>query len=195
MSKRAQVPGLAPVIETQRLRLRGHRLDDLAACVAMWADPEVTRYIGGRSPSEQDVWFKILRYAGLWSLMGFGYWALEEKATGSYIGELGFADFKRDIDPSMRGVPELGWVLASSAHGKGYATEAVAAAVAWADATLAVSKTVCIINPANVQSIRVAVKCGYQERRRTMYYGEPTIVFARQKKRTPSMKGPVFQQG
>jgi RimJ/RimL family protein N-acetyltransferase len=180
---------MVPVIETARLRLRGHRLDDLAACAAMWADPVITRYIGVKPPSEQDVWFKLLRYAGLWALMGFGYWAIEEKATGEYVGELGFAEFMRDITPSIRGVPELGWVLASRVHGMGYATEAVAAAVAWGDAQLTASKTVCIISPGNVQSIRVAVKCGYQELQRTTYYGEPTILFARQKKRAPSTKG------
>jgi len=185
---------LVPVIETERLTLRGHRLDDLAACAAMWADPEVTRYIGGKPASEQDVWFKVLRYAGLWSLMGFGYWAIEDKVTGGFIGELGFADFKRDIAPSIRGVPELGWALASSAHGKGYATEAVAAAVAWGDAHLASPKTVCIISPGNVQSIRVAEKCGYGKPQQTMYYGEPTILFTRQKKRIPSTQESRSQQ-
>ena len=63
--------------------------------------------------------------------MGFGHWAVEEKASGDFIGDLGFADFKRDIQPSIQGLPELGWVLASRAHGKGYATEAVRAAIAW----------------------------------------------------------------
>jgi RimJ/RimL family protein N-acetyltransferase len=186
---------MPPVIETARLTLRAHRLHDLAACAAMWADPEVTRYIGGRPASEQEVWFKLLRYAGLWVLLGFGYWAIEERASGKFVGELGFAEFMRDIEPSIRGVPELGWVLASSVHGKGYATEAVAAALAWGDAHLTASHTVCIISPGNVQSIRVAGKCGYQERQRTMYSGEPTILFTRQKKSPPSTQEPRSPQG
>ncbi|MDB5039817.1 MAG: acetyltransferase, family [Candidatus Eremiobacteraeota bacterium] len=186
---------MAPTIETARLTLRGHRADDLAASAAMWADPEITRYIGGKPPSEQDVWFKVLRYAGLWALMGFGYWAIEEKATGEYVGELGFADFMRDIEPSIRGVPELGWALVSRVHGKGYATEAVAAAVAWGDAHLTSSLTVCIISLGNVQSIRVAVKCGYEEKQRTVYHGEPTILFERQKNGAPSTKEPHSPQG
>ena len=44
--------------------------------------------------------------------MGFGFWALEEKATGAFAGEMGFAEFKREIDPPILGTPEIGWVLA-----------------------------------------------------------------------------------
>ena len=67
----------------------------------------------------------MLRYAGHWQWMGFGFWALEEKSTGAFAGELGFAEFKRELEPSIQGIPEIGWVLAPHAHGKGYATEAV----------------------------------------------------------------------
>ena len=98
--------------------------------------PIVVRYIGGKPLTAEETWAKVLRYAGLWSLLGFGYWALEEKATARFIGELGFADFRRNIQPSLDGVPELGWALVSRAHGKGYATEAVRAAIAWGDESL-----------------------------------------------------------
>src|SRR5258708_19773253 len=91
----------------------------------MWADPSVTRFIGGKMFTPEEVWARLLRYAGLWSLLGFGYWAIEERTTGDFVGELGFADFKHDIVPSLDDRPELGWALASRVHGKGYATEAV----------------------------------------------------------------------
>ena len=111
--------------------------------------------------------------------MGFGYWAIEEKVTGGYVGELGFADYKRDMEPSLHGSPELGWVLASRAHGRGYATEAASAVVAWAGANFGSNKLVCLIHPDNIQSLRVAAKCGFHESYRTTYKGHPTIVFAR----------------
>lgn len=146
----------------------------------MWADPVVIRYTGGKPLSEEEAWRKLLGYVGHWSLLGFGYWAAEEKATGNFVGEIGFGDYKRDLEPSLKGVPEIGWILASQVHGKGYATEAVRAAVAWGDAHFPSTRTACIILPQNLASIRVAAKCGYQEFTRTTYKGNPTVMFVRE---------------
>jgi RimJ/RimL family protein N-acetyltransferase len=168
-----------PILETERLKLRGHRLLDFRDCSAMWADPGVTRYIGGQPLSEEEVWARLLRYVGHWTWLGFGYWAIEEKATSRFVGELGFADYKRQIEPSLEGMPELGWVLAARAHGKGYATEAVRVALAWGEIRFGEARTVCLIHPENLASIRVAQKCGYRESRRTTYKGHPTLLFAR----------------
>jgi len=106
------------------------------------------------------------------------------KSYGEFCGGDGFSDWKREIEPSLKGVPELGWVLATRVHGKGYATEAVRAAIAWGDANIRSSgsrlgKTVCIIHPEHARSIRVAEKCGFKEMQRTTYKGEPTILFSR----------------
>jgi RimJ/RimL family protein N-acetyltransferase len=170
---------MVPIIETERLRLRGHRPDDLTDCAAMWADPAVVRYIGGRPFSGEEVWARLLRYVGHWQWMGFGFWAMEEKATGDFAGDVGFAEFKREIEPTIQGVPEIGWALPSRAHGKGYATEAVSAVVAWGEAHFGPARTVCLIHPDNGRSIRVAQKCGYRESLRTTYKGQPTILLAR----------------
>jgi RimJ/RimL family protein N-acetyltransferase len=152
-------------------------MDDFPSSAAMWADPIVTRHFG-KSYSEEEVWTRFLRYIGHWSLLGFGYWVVEEKATGNFAGEVGFADYKRNIEPPLN-VPEIGWVLASQFHGKGYATEAVRAAIAWGDGYFK-SRTTCIIHPANLASIRVAEKCGYGEFQRTLYHGHPTIMLVRE---------------
>jgi RimJ/RimL family protein N-acetyltransferase len=168
-----------PVIETARLRLRPHQAEDFDACVAMWSDPEVARFtIGDPSPPPQT-WRRILAYRGHWVLLGFGYWAVEEKATGLYIGDIGFAEFKRDIRPSIERMPELGWALVPRAHGKGYATEALRAAVAWGDEHFGSTQTVCIINEGNHASFRVAEKLGYKELRRTSHNREATVVLVR----------------
>lgn len=172
-------PQAAPVIETDRLRLRGHRIDDLDDSAALWGDPIVTRFIGGRPSTREETWARLLRYAGLWALLGFGYWAVEDRADGGFIGDIGFADFKRDISPSMDGLLEIGWVLSPRVHGKGYATEAVAAALAWGDARFGKTPTVCIIDPDNLASIGVALKSGYSEIARTTFRGDPTIMYRR----------------
>lgn len=168
-----------PVVETERLTLRGHRPDDFADSLALWTDPEVTRFTSGKPSTQEEVWARLLRYAGHWAMLGFGYWVVMEKATGRFLGEVGFADFRREIEPSLDGTPEIGWVIAPHAHGKGYATEAVRAAIAWGESHFGPVRTACIIAPENAPSIRVAEKCGYREFCRTAYKDKPTIMFVR----------------
>jgi RimJ/RimL family protein N-acetyltransferase len=171
--------GEIPNIETGRLRLRGHRVEDFAECAAMWGDPLVTRYIGGRPFTAEEVWARLLRYVGHWELLGFGFWLIEEKATGRFVGEAGLAEFQREIEPSIVGVPEMGWVLTPKFHGKGYATEAVRAAAAWGDGRFGAGRTVCLISPENLASARVAEKCGYRELTPAVYKGQPITMYER----------------
>jgi RimJ/RimL family protein N-acetyltransferase len=173
-------PPPAPPIDTERLSLRGHRLDDFADSLALWSDPVVVRHIGGRPFTEEEVWTRLLRYAGHWTLLGYGYWVLRERESGRFVGEAGFADYRREIEPSLDGEPEAGWVIATWAHGKGYATEAVRAVHDWGATHFGRRRTVCMIGAANLASIRVAEKCGYRETEHTTYHGRPVILYHRQ---------------
>ena len=168
-----------PPIDTDRLTLRGHTLEDFEESAAMWADPLVTRYIGGKPLSKEEVWARLLRSAGLWSLLGYGYWVVRERETGRFAGEVGMADFHRDLVPALDGAPEVGWILAPWAHGRGFATEAVRAVLDWSDKHLEQRRTVCLIAPENPASIRVAEKNGFREYARSTYKGEDTILFER----------------
>ena len=167
-----------PTLETQRLRLRPHRPEDLAACTAMWADPSVTRYIGGRPFTREEVWARLLRYAGHWRWMGYGFWVIEERLSERFVGEIGLADFKRDMEPTLDVGPEAGWALAPSAHGRGFATEALLKVTHWNDQRTG-GAIACVIHPDNGASIRVAGKCGFHEARRTYYKGALTSIFIR----------------
>ena len=178
-----------PVLETERLTLRGHRLEDFPACAGLWADPIVTRYIGGVPLTAEEAWARLLRYAGHWALLGFGYWVAEEKATGEFLGEIGFADLKRDLDPPLGAIPEAGWVFTPAAHGQGYATEALRAILSWGESHFSNPKTACLIHPDNVASIKVAEKCGYRDALRTTYKGKPTVVFFREIPRRTASAG------
>jgi len=168
-----------PVLTTERLILRGHRLEDFDDSRQMWGDAGVTRFIGGQPSTPEEVWSRLLRYAGHWAMLGFGYWVVEEKATGRFVGEIGFFDLNRAIDPPFNGAPEMGWALAPWAQGKGMASEAIAAASAWGDAEFGGARTVCMIAPENTPSIRAAAKAGYAEYARTTYKGSPTILYER----------------
>lgn len=171
-------PVQAPVIETERVILRPHRLDDFDAYARMWADPQVTRFIGGRARSREDSWLRLLRHAGMWSMLGFGFWAIQDRQSGKLAGEAGLHDLKRDFEPSIEGIPEAGWAIAAEFQGIGLASEVVGRIVAWSDANLA-GKTVCIVDPQNAASLRVAEKCGYREVLKTVYHGGPTILMER----------------
>jgi RimJ/RimL family protein N-acetyltransferase len=146
----------------------------------MFADPDVVRYIGNGLPStQQQSWSRILQYRCHWMLLGFGYWAIEDKATGAYAGAAGFSSSRRGIVPSMNDVPEAGWALTSAFFGKGLAEEAARLAHAWSDVHHASPRTVCLIHSGNHASIRIAEKLGYREYDRTMYEGQPTQLFER----------------
>lgn len=172
----------APTIATDRLRLRAHDTNDFENCVAMWRDPEVTRFIGGKPQTLEEIWGRLLRYAGMWSLTGKGFWVIEDRASGKFLGEVGVMDVQREMDPPFGAdEPEVGWALLPSSQGQGYAGEAVTAAMAWADRELKAPMLVCIISPENTPSIRVAEKLGFRERTRTTYHGKPTIQFERRR--------------
>lgn len=168
-----------PVIDTERLTLRGQRLEDLEDSFALWGDPRVTRYIGGRPSTREEAWARLLRNVGHWALLGFGYWAVREKSTGRYIGEVGLADFRREIEPSFEGAKEAGWALSPSVHGQGFATEAVNAMLRWADGQFGPERVVCIIDPGNEPSLKVAHRCGFREFATGSYKGAPTRMLER----------------
>ena len=177
MPPRKQNQNAAPTLETQRLRLRELRLDDFEAVHAMWCEPLVYKYILGRASTREESWKGILNAIGHWKLLTYGVWALEEKHSGNFSGQLGFLNYKRDIVPSLDETPELGWVLNTASHNKGFATEALNAIVAWGDSHLEQRTTCCIIAPENAASIRVADKLSFRQVAQTTYKGEPTLVY------------------
>lgn len=161
------------------MRLRAHVPEDLDSSAALWAHPVVTKYIGGRPFTREEVWARLLRYAGHWLWMGFGFWVIENLRTGQFIGEIGLAEYKRDLLPPLEETSEAGWALIPEAHGFGYATEALQAVIAWNDQHLDGSKIGCVIHPENTASIKLARKCGFKEVRRALYRGQLTAVYVR----------------
>jgi len=168
-------------LTTDRLTLRGHGLADFDDSLALWSDPRVVRFIGGKVATAEEVWARLLRYGGHWALMGFGFWTIHDTATGVFIGEAGLADFRRAITPGLGPDPEAGWVLSPKAHGRGYAREAMSAILAWADAKLGASRTTCIIDPANAASLKLAAKLGYERFGRGVYRGDDVVMLERRR--------------
>jgi RimJ/RimL family protein N-acetyltransferase len=167
------------VLETERLCLRPQRVGDLADSWFMWSSPDVVRHISGKPSTREEAWARLLRNVGHWTLMGYGPWAVQRRDTGEYIGEVGFFNLERDLEPGFDGLPEMGLVLSLAAQGRGFATEAVRAALAWADANFDQRGTACIIAPENAASIRVAGKSGFRQKMIGKYREAPTLIFER----------------
>lgn len=162
-------PLIAPVIETERLRLRPLKAEDFDPVCRIWSDPENVRFVGGKPSPPSRSWSRVVSSAGYWPILGYGYWALEEIASGDFIGLVGFADFKRDEPAGFSGDAEIGYVIDKAVHGKGYGREAMTACMKWMDETHGRSRTICMIEPGNTASIRIAQRLGYQT------YGEGEI--------------------
>ncbi len=170
-----------PTLTTARLTMTPPQLADFEDSAAMWADPVVIRYFGRDAFTEEESWTRLLRARGLWEVLGFGYWAVRETATGRYVGEVGFADLHRDLQPSLGGLPEMGWVLAAWAHGQGFGTEAVRAGLAWIDEVMAPPVIPCIIDVENTPSIALATKVGFTLKTHTHFKGAPIVVMERKR--------------
>lgn len=151
-----------PVLVTERLTLRAHETRDFDDLLSLWSDAEVVRYIGGRPFTPDEVWSRLLRYGGLWPLLGYGFWRIGDRKTDRYVGDAGVADFRRDLGEGFDGTPEAGWSLAAWAHGQGLAGEAMAAILQWADSVADIDRTVCMIHADNAASVRLAERLSYR---------------------------------
>lgn len=145
----------------------------------MAAAPAVYRFIGNAPATEEETWHRLLRYAGHWGCFGFGTFAALDRATGRFLGEAGAMDFRRGIGADFGRLPEMGWAFVPDTHGTGIAGEAIRAVLAWMDAGAGRAGTVCIINPDNIPSLRLAARIGYVRTGAAVYHGKPVWMFAR----------------
>lgn len=139
-----------PTLHTTRLTLRAFRPDDWDALSALNGDPVFRRYLGGPWTPDRT-WASIETTLGQWALRGYGLFAVVR--GGALVGRVGI------LHPGDWPGPELAWGIAPAAWGQGLAVEAARAVLDWA-ATQRIGRLISLIDPANVQSVRVAEKLG-----------------------------------
>ncbi|HEX8419107.1 MAG TPA: GNAT family N-acetyltransferase [Sphingomonas sp.] len=167
------------MIETDRLVLSRPTLADLDDSVAMTGEAAVMAFIGGKPLTREEAWNKLLRNIGHWDAFDYGLFTVRERVGGNFVGEIGLAHFARGFGDAFDPFPEGAWILARAGHGHGYASEAVTAAHDWMARTHDAARTVCIIDPANTASMRVAVKLGYVPFGEVEYRGGRPVMLGR----------------
>lgn len=144
-------------VETERLILRPPVRADFDRYAELFCHPTAARIIGGGVP-RGDAWRRFLQMPGAWMLQGFAMFSLIEKASGLWVGQAG--PWQPDGWPGT----EVGYALHQDAWGKGFATEACAAAMDWAFDTLGWSEVIHCIDQENTASQGVARRLGSTNR-------------------------------
>jgi RimJ/RimL family protein N-acetyltransferase len=166
-------------IETERLVLRSYRTDDYAALHRMMSDGRMFAY-SHRGPMRcEESWSQLLRQVGHWSALGYGVFAIEERATGELVGETGFCDFRRGLGPQFDSCPEATWSVVPEAQRRGLAGEAAAAAASWLDRQQRFERSVCLVHERNLASLKVAAALGYRPFAAITYRGYPARLLER----------------
>jgi RimJ/RimL family protein N-acetyltransferase len=143
-------------LRTDRLLLRAWRESDLAPWAAMNADPEVRAYFPELLTTEQSE-ASVAGFQADLDLRGWGWWAVEVRATGEFIGFTGLDPVEDDMP--FTGV-EAGWRLTRTAWGHGYATEAARAAVDFGFRRLDLDEILAVTVATNLRSQAVMRRIG-----------------------------------
>jgi [ribosomal protein S5]-alanine N-acetyltransferase len=157
---------------TERLRLRPFRPGDLDALHALWSDPEVGRWVGGTHTDLRESEEELGEHLRHQEQHGFSLWAVEERATGELVGEIGLQRFE-GRGPEV----EIGWAVTAAARGRGYATEAAAA---WIDAgfrRLGLDRIIAVVLPDNLASRRICERLGMRVAGMREAYGHEHVLY------------------
>jgi RimJ/RimL family protein N-acetyltransferase len=143
------------IIETDRLILRQTDPErDFEPWAKCMADEDTVRYLGTKPMSRAEAWRSMALVLGHWSIRGYGFFSVEHRATGAWVGRVG------PWYPEGWPAPEVGWTLSPDHRGRGYATEAARASVEFAFTKLGWPQVIHVIMEGNEPSIAVAERIG-----------------------------------
>lgn len=149
-----------PFLTTERLELWLPTKDDMRPLFAIISQPETRRYLGPE-PTPADHFMRFTRNAGSWSLYGYGTFMVRRRGgDGTLLGNCGIFHSVRGLGVDFDDRPEAGWILREEAVGQGYAGEIMRAVLDWYDAAFG-TEIVCLIDPDNAPSLKLAAKLGF----------------------------------
>lgn len=163
----------APRLETERLVLRQWREDDFPMFARFQGDVQTAQYIGG-AVNADDAWRRMATIVGHWHLRGYGIWAIDDKASGTFAGYCG------PWYPHGWPEPEIAWSVMPDFQGRGFATEAALAALRYAYRKLGWTTAISLIALENTASQRVAGRLGAKLERTTENRGMKVGIFRHQ---------------
>ena len=167
-----------PALTTARLELWQPQTTDLPGLAALVAPDAVRRHLGNRPATMADAFARLTRNAGSWALYGYGNFIVLERGLPDLVGVCGVFHSWRGFD-GFDDVPEVGWIFAEPVWGRGYASEAGAAALAWFDRVQGPRRIACMIDPDNQASHKVAARLGFVAHGDHDYEGGPVILLQR----------------
>ncbi len=163
-----------PTIQIERLTLRPWRATDIEPNTAMLADPLSGRFITADGKPVTDAfvgWRNAAIMSGHWMLHGIGMFVVEERSSGTFVGRVG------PWFPPGWPAFEVGWGIASSFRGKGYALEAARAAIDWSFATFELDEIIHTIDQENTASQAVARRLGAEKGREFDLFGHAADIW------------------
>ena len=181
----ADIP--AKILETKRLILRRLIMDDLESLFALYSDPQIRRYF-----PEGTLTYEETKEELEWFLNGhpaqpqLGLWATILKETGQFIGRCGLLPWTIEQRPEV----EVAYLVSKAYWGQGLGTEAAQAIVDYGFERLQLSRLICLIDPANQASVKVARKIGMILEKEGQIGGEPTLLYSRRRQPAPGQSSP-----
>ena len=160
-------------IETERLVIRRFTEEDVAALAELYADAEVMRYISYGVLDAAGFARVREKYERVEAERGFTFWAIVERSTGRFLGDVGFGVY------APTGEPELGYTIVRDAWGRGYASEAAKACLDAALEHLDAERVVALVDAENAASLRVADRIGMEREGTVDAHGRPHVLFTK----------------
>lgn len=155
------------VVETERLRIRQITNEDAEILSKILADPQVMQYSTEGVHTEEQIHDYIANCVNQYGLSDYGSWIIYNSITGEFVGVCGLNKHKVDSED----VIHINYRFAVEQQGKGYAVESIYGVLDFARKCLKLKTVHALIEPANISSVKVVRRTGFQFIKSSVFRG------------------------